>query len=123
MTELKNQVRELFEQDRQINSLEKDIKVKNAHYHHLILKNGDRVYSDEEVLAIHKAYEDLKALEGQRSVFHQRIQEIKNYLKSLLAPLSGGRWVHQTEDPIHPCWEFWVEEDELKYARMNGANY
>lgn len=123
MTELKNQVRELFEQDRQINSLEKDIKVKNAHYHHLILKNSDRVYSDEEVIAIHKAYEDLKALEGQRSAFHQRIQEIKNYLKSLLAPLSGGRWVHQTDDPIHPCWEFWVEEDELKYARMNGANY
>lgn len=38
MSELKTQVLQLFEKDKELNALEKEIKVKNAHYHHLILK-------------------------------------------------------------------------------------
>lgn len=123
MSELKNKVNELFARDQQLNALEKDIKAKNAHYHHLILKNTEKTYSDEEVIAINTVYEELATLEDQRSAFKSGIAEIKNFLKNKLAPLSGGRWIHTTEDPIHPRWEFWVEEDELKFARLNGAAY
>ncbi|MDX2046481.1 MAG: hypothetical protein SFU87_06825 [Chitinophagaceae bacterium] len=123
MSELKKMVRELFEQDQHINSIEKDIRTKKAHYHHLILKNPDKVYSDEEVMAIKKVSEELDNLQTQKSVFQSRQNEIKDFLKTLLTPLSNGRWVHETEDPIHPRWEFWVEEEELKYARLNGASY
>jgi hypothetical protein len=123
MSQLKQSVIELFEQDQQLIALEKEIKVKNAQYHHLILKNTEKIYSDDEVMAINAAYEDLARLEAQRSVFRGRIGDIKNFLKSRLAPLAGGRWVHETADPIHPRWEFWVEDEDLKYGRLNGANY
>jgi len=123
MSDLKTMVRELFEKDQQMNSLEKEIKTKRAHYHHLILKNSDKVYSDNEVSAINKAFEELGKLEDQKSVFKERFGEIKNLLLKILSPLNGGRWVHETEDPINPRWEFWVEDEELKYARLNGANY
>jgi hypothetical protein len=123
MNELKDNVRELFDQDQKLIALEKEIKAKNAHYHHLLLKNSEKTYSDEEVLAINGIYEELTKLESLRSSFRSKIDEIKSYLKQKLAPLAGGRWVHATSDPIHPHWEFWVEEDELKYARLNGASY
>lgn len=123
MSELKIKVNELFAQDQQLNALEKDIKVKNAQYHHLILKNTEKIYSDEEVISINKAHDELTRLENQRSAFRDKANEIKAFLISKLAPLGGGHWVHETEDPIHPRWEFWVEDEELKYARLNGANY
>ncbi len=123
MSELKSKVNELFAQDQQLNTLEKDIKVKNAHYHHLILKNSEKVFSDEEVIAINTVFEELTQLESQRSAFRSKMNEIKDFLKRKLAPLSGGRWVHETNDPIHPRWEFWVEDEELKFARLNGAAY
>lgn len=123
MSELKSKVNELFSQDQQLNALEKDIKVKNAHYHHLILKNSEKTYSDDEVVAINQVFEELTHLENQRSVFRSKMNEIKDFLKRKLAPLGGGRWVHETTDPIHPRWEFWVEDEELKFARLNGAAY
>ena len=123
MSDLKQMVRELFEKDQQMNSIEKELKTKRAHYHHLILKNSEKVYSDVEVTAISKAFEELGKLEEQKSIFKDRFTEIKNVLLKLLTPLSGGRWVHETEDPINPRWEFWVEDEELKYARLNGAGY
>jgi chromosome segregation ATPase len=123
MSDLKQMVRELFEKDRQMNSIEKEIKTKRAHYHHLILKNSEKVYSDVEVAAINMAFEELNKLEEQKSVFKDRFSDIKNMMLKLLNPLNGGRWVHETEDPINPRWEFWVEDEELKYARLNGAAY
>jgi len=123
MSELRSSVTELFDQDQRMIALEKDIKVKNAHYHHLILKNSEKTYSDAEVIAINNAYDELGKLEQQRMVFRTKINEIKGFLKTKLAPLAGGRWVHETSDPIHPRWEFWVEDEELKYARLNGAAY
>ena len=123
MSELKTKVNELFAQDQQLNALEKDIKVKNAHYHHLILKNSEKVFSDEEVITINTVFEELTHLESQRSAFRSKMNEIKDFLKRKLAPLAGGRWVHETTDPIHPRWEFWVEDEELKFARLNGAAY
>jgi len=123
MSELKSKVNELFAQDQQLNALEKEIKVKNAHYHHLILKNSEKVFSDEEVITINTVFEELTHLESQRSAFRSKMNEIKDFLKRKLTPLSGGRWVHETSDPIHPRWEFWVEDEELKFARLNGAAY
>lgn len=116
-------VRELFEHDKQMREIEKEIKVKRAYYHHLILKNAEKVYSDEEVIAINKAHEELTQIESQRSTFNNKFDEIRTFIKSQLAPLDGGKWVHITDELMHPKWEFWVEEDELKYARLNGAAY
>lgn len=123
MSALKEKVSKLFAQDQQLNALEKDIKVKNAHYNHLLLKNSEKTYSDDEVIAINEVYEELSELESQRAGYRSAINEIKDYLKNRLSPLGRGRWVHHTEDPIHPRWEFWVEDDELKFARLNGASY
>lgn len=123
MNELKLKVQELFEHDKQMRLFEKEVKVKRGYYHHLILKNSEKVYSDEEVIAINKAYQELTQLESQRSAFSNKFNEIKNFLKSQLAPLDGGKWVHITDDLMHPKWEFWVEDEELKYARLNGINY
>ena len=123
MNELKKIASELFEHDKQMRALEKEIKVKRAYYRHLIFQNAEKVYSDEEVVAINKAYEDLTQLEIQRSSFHNKFDEIKNFIKSQLAPLEGGKWVHITDELMHPKWEFWVEDEELKYARLNGAAY
>lgn len=123
MTSLKTMVNQLFEHDKQMNAFEKEIKVKRGHYHHLLLRNSEKVYSDDEVIAINKAFNDLTSLESQREGFKSKFTEIKEFIKSQLAPLSGGKWVHQTDDLLHPLWEFWVEEDELKYARLNGTSY
>ena len=123
MNDLKQKVRELFDHDKQMHALEKEIKVKRGYYHHLILNNPEKVYSDEEVIAINKAYDDLQQLENQRSGFRNKFDEIKTFIKKHLAPLDGGKWVHITDDLIHPRWEFWVEDEELKYARLNGTNY
>ncbi|MBC7850357.1 MAG: hypothetical protein H7Y31_11505 [Chitinophagaceae bacterium] len=123
MSVLKTKVDELFAQDQQLNALEKEIKVKKAHYHHLLLKNQEKSYTDDEVMMINTVHEEVTALESRRAGFRDQSNSIKQFLLSKLAPLGGGKWVHQTTDPIHPHWEFWVEDDELKYARLNGNNY
>ncbi len=116
-------VTELFEQDQQIRAIEKEIKSVNAQYHHLVLKNSAKVYSDAEVLAIRNISEKLEQLQLRKKEIDERAGEIKSFFISLVAPLNGGRWVHETDDFPHPKLEFWVEDNELKYARLNGVNY
>lgn len=116
-------VTELFEQDQQINAIDKEIKIAMAQYHHLVLKNSDKVYSDAEVMSIRSISEKIEQLQLKKAQIILRANEIKSFFISLVAPLNGGRWVHETEDFLHPRLEFWMEEDELKYARMNGVNY
>lgn|SRR6187399_1333084 len=123
MNHLKQMVTELFEQDQQINAIDKEIKVATAQYHHLVLKNPEKVYSDTEVMAIRGISEKIEQLKLKKSSSYQRANEIKSFFISLVAPLNGGRWVHETEDFLHPKLEFWMEDDELKYARLNGVNY
>jgi len=123
MNHLKQMVTELFEQDQQINAIDKEIKVATAQYHHLVLKNPEKVYSDHEVMAIRGISEKIEHLKLKKSSSYQRANEIKSFFISLVAPLNGGRWVHETEDFLHPRLEFWMEDDELKYARLNGVNY
>jgi ribosomal protein L11 methylase PrmA len=123
MTSLKTMVQQLFEHDRQMRAFEKEIKVKRGHYNHLLLKNAEKVYSDNEVVAINKAYTELVSLESQREDFNNKFSEIKQFIKAQLAPLAGGKWLHETDDVLHPLWEFWVEEEELKFARLNGTSY
>ena len=123
MNHLKQMVTELFEQDQQINAIDKEIKVATAQYHHLVLKNPDKVYSDTEVMAIRGISEKIEQLKLKKSSSYQRANEIRSFFISLVAPLNGGRWVHETEDFLHPRLEFWMEDDELKYARLNGVNY
>lgn len=123
MNQLKQMVTELFEQDQQINAIDKEIKVATAQYHHLVLRNPDKVYSDAEVMAIRGISEKIEQMQLKKAGIIQRANEIKSFFISLVAPLNGGRWVHETEDFLHPKLEFWMEEDELKYARLNGVNY
>jgi len=123
MNHLKQMVTELFEQDQQINAIDKEIKVATAQYHHLVLKNPEKVYTDAEVMAIRGISEKIEQLKLKKSSAYQRANEIKSFFISLVAPLNGGRWVHETEDFLHPKLEFWMEDDELKYARLNGVNY
>ncbi len=123
MNQLKQMVTELFEQDQQIHAIDKEIKNATAQYHHLVLKNPEKVYSDTEVLAIRGISEKIEQLQLKKNAVDQRANEIKSFFISLVAPLNGGRWVHETEDFLHPKLEFWMEDDELKYARLNGVNY
>jgi len=123
MNQLKQMVTELFEQDQQINAIEKEIKVATAQYHHLVLKNPEKVYTDAEVMAIRSMSEKIVQLQLKKTDINQRANEIKSFFISLVAPLNGGRWVHETEDFLHPKLEFWMEDEELKYARLNGVNY
>ena len=123
MNELKQKVQELFEHDKQMRAFEKEIKVRRGYYHHLILQNSEKVYSDEEVIAINKAHKELAQLESQRHDFKNKFDEIKDFIKSHLAPLDGGKWIHVTDELMNPKWEFWVEDEELKYARLNGMSY
>ena len=123
MSQLKQMVSELFEQDQQINAIEKEIKVATAQYHHLVLKNPEKLYTDAEVIAIRGMSEKIEQLQLKKTAVHQRANEIKAFFISLVAPLNGGRWVHETEDFLHPKLEFWMEDEELKYARLNGVNY
>jgi hypothetical protein len=48
---------------------------------------------------------------------------LKDQLKEILLPLNGGRWIHTTDDIMHPHWEFWLEGEELQYAKLNGQRY
>lgn len=123
MNPLQEKVQTLFEIDRQLNALEKALKTKNAHYQHMLLKNSDRIFSDTEVLQIHAVYQELQQLKTEKITLQEENQKVRAELLEWLAPLSGGRWVHETNDPLHPHWEFWVEEEELKFARMNGVSY
>ncbi|ULQ54662.1 hypothetical protein [Flavihumibacter fluvii] len=123
MQNLKTLVNELFEQDQLTNALAKDIKTKTAQYNHLLLKNTEKVYSDAEVIAINTVHEELLQLRARQEAIAATSNGIKYQLKSFIIPLNGGRWLHETEEILEPNWEFWLEDDELKYARMNGRNY
>lgn len=123
MNHLKQMVTELFEQDQQIRAIDKEIKGANAQYHHLVLKNSAKIYSDDEVLAIRNISEKLEQLQSKKNAIDERTMQIKSFFISLVAPLNGGRWVHETDDFPHPKLEFWIEDNELMYARLNGVNY
>lgn len=118
--DLKVLVQELFEQDKLAGSLDKDIKNVKARYHQLILRKSDKTYTDAEILAIKQVHDELTALQDRKAAFQLRKSEIKSFLKELIAPLGGGRWIHETEDFMNPLWEFWLEEEELKYARLKS---
>lgn len=118
--DLKALVQELFEQDKLAGSLDKDIKTVKARYHQLILRKSDKTYTDSEILAIKEVHDELKALQDRKAAFQIRKTAIKEFLKDLIAPLGGGRWIHETTDFMNPHWEFWLEEDELKYARLKS---
>lgn len=118
--DLKVLVQELFEQDKLTGSLDKDIKNVKARYHQLILRKSDKTYTDSEILAIKQVHDELTALQDRKAAFQQRKSEIKSFLKELIAPLGGGRWIHETDDFMNPHWEFWLEEEELKYARLKS---
>jgi hypothetical protein len=123
MQNLKSLVHELFEQDKLLNALSKDLKTKTARYNHLLLKNTGKIYSDSELIAINALHDELNEIRNRQENILTTGRTIKDQLKTFMLPLNGGRWVHETDDPIHPQWEFWLEEDELKYAQMNGRNY
>jgi hypothetical protein len=123
MSNLKTMVTDLFEQDQQVRTIEKEIKMKTAQYNHLLMKNPDKVYTDAEMLAINVLHEELCLLRAEQDAILNNSNELKNQLKSFILPLNGGRWLHATDDIMHPNWEFWLEDDELKYAKLNGRNY
>jgi hypothetical protein len=123
MQNLKALVHELFEQDKQLNALSKDLKTRTAQYNHLLLKNTEKLYSDGELIAINALHGELNEIRSQQQNLLTISHNIKEQLKTFMQPLNGGRWVHETDDQLHPQWEFWLEEDELKYAQMNGRNY
>lgn len=120
---LKTMVAQLFEQEQSAQALNKDIKTKTAHYRHLLLKNSEKLFSDDELLAIHQMYTDIQALRAEQSARFSQAQHIRDELKNMVLSLDGGRWIHATDDIMHPHWEFWVEEDELKFAQLNGRGY
>jgi hypothetical protein len=123
MQNLKSLVHELFEQDKQLNALSKDLKTKTARYNHLLLNNPEKLYSDSELMAINTLHLELNEIRRQQQTILNISHNIKEQLKTFVQPLNGGRWVHETDDQLHPKWEFWLEEDDLKYAQMNGRNY
>lgn len=118
--DLKVLVQELFEQDKLAGSMDKDIKNVKARYHQLILRNSDKTYTDSEILAIKKVYDELTRLQQRKAAFQVRKAEILTFIKGLVAPLGGGRWIHETDDFMNPHWEFWLEDEELKYARLKS---
>lgn len=123
MKNLKSIVNELFEQDQLFSTVAKEIKTKTAQFNHLLLKNSEKVYSDAELIAINTLHEELVLLKNKQEQILEISTGIKEQLKSFVEPLNGGRWLHETEEILAPNWEFWLEDDELKYARMNGRNY
>ena len=86
MNDLKKMVKELFEQESLVRSLDKEIKNTRAHYHHLILKNSEKIYSDEEMMDIYSIHEKLVELEGRQTTFNNRTIQIKDFLRSLVLP-------------------------------------
>jgi len=123
MQNLKLLVTELIEQDQRLSALAKDIKTKTAQFNHLLLRNAEKVYSDAELIAINSLNNELVGLKTQQENILAESCTIKEQLKSFVQPLNGGRWLHETEEILQPNWEFWLEDDELKYAKMNGRNY
>lgn len=123
MLELKSMVNQLFEQDQHLRALEKELKTKTAQYNHLLMKNPEKTYSDAEVQTIHTIYAELQALQQKQQVLQSNCTSLKDQLKEVLYPLNGGRWIHTTDDIIHPNWEFWLEGEELQYAKLNGQRY
>ncbi len=123
MTDLKQKVTQLFEQEQKARALDKDIKTKTAQYHHLLLRNSEKMFSDNEVLAINQQFRELAALKEQQQHLFSAADSIRTELKSMVEALDGGRWIHATDDFMHPHWEFWLEEGELKFAQLNGRGY
>lgn len=122
-TPLKLMVSQLFDQEQSARALDKDIKTKTAHYRHLLLKNSEKLFSDEEMLAIHQLYTEIDTLRKEQAGRFSRAEHIREDLKNMVLALDGGRWIHATDDIMHPHWEFWVEDDELKFAQLNGRGY
>lgn len=122
-TPLKLMVSQLFDQEQSARALDKDIKTKTAHYRHLLLKNSEKLFSDEEMLAIHQLYTEIDRLRKEQADRFSRAEHIREDLKNMVLALDGGRWIHATDDIMHPHWEFWVEDGELKFAQLNGKGY
>lgn len=120
--DLKQLVQELLGQDKAAGTVDKEIKTAKARYHQLILRNPEKTYSDTELMAIKAVHNELCRLQDQKAGFQQQKAAIKDYLKNLVEALDGGRWVHETDDFMNPCWEFWIEEGELKYTRLKSEN-
>lgn len=120
---LKSMVSQLFEQEQSARALDKDIKTKTAHYRHLLLKNSERLFSDDEMLAIHQMNIEVEELKKEQAARFAQAEHIREELKSMVLSLDGGRWIHATEDIMHPHWEFWIEDGELKFAQLNGRGY
>jgi hypothetical protein len=120
MNNLKLMVIDLFGTDQQMRTLEKEIKVKTAQYYKHIQKNTENAYSDKEVMDIYQIHTELLELKDRQENMQNKIGEIKNDLKKFVLPLNGGSWIHETEEEDQPVWEFWLEEDELKFARLKG---
>lgn len=116
-------VNQLFEQDQLLRVLEKEVKTKTAQYNHLLMKNAEKAYSDAEVQTIHTIYTELQALLQRQQDLQSNCTCLKDQLKEILQPLNGGRWIHTTDDIIHPHWEFWLEGEVLQYAKLNGQRY
>jgi hypothetical protein len=123
MENIQTLVASMFEKEQLIHALEKESKVSNAHYHHLVLQNPDRVFSDDEVVMIQKVYSKLQSIKKQQQELQLQILSIKETLKGYVAPLEGGRWKHRTNDPMHPYIEFWLEDEDLCYARLNQREW
>ncbi|MFT4024990.1 MAG: hypothetical protein QM664_14530 [Flavihumibacter sp.] len=120
---LKSMVSQLFEQEQSARALDKDIKTRTAHYRHLLLKNSGKLFSDDEMLAIHQLYTEIAQLKNEQAARFAQAEHIREELKNMVLSLDGGRWIHATEDIMHPHWEFWIEEGELKFAQLNGRGY
>lgn len=123
MQELKSLVNQLFEQDQHLRALEKELKTKTAQYNHLLMKNIEKAYSDAEVLTINSIFTELQALQQRQQELQANCNHVKDQLKQIILPLNGGRWIHTTDDIMHPNWEFWLEGEELQYAKLNGQRY
>ncbi|WP_157473847.1 hypothetical protein [Flavihumibacter petaseus] len=121
--DLKSMVSQLFGQEQEARALDKEIKTKKAHYHHLILKNSEKLFSDAEMIAINTVHREWQELKDRQAGLFAKADHIREILKSLVQSLDGGRWIHSTDDFLHPHWEFWLEDDELKFAQLNGKGY
>ena len=102
MQELKSMVNELFQQDQQLNLLQKEMKTKMAQYNHLLLRNSEKVYGDAEIIAINSMFEELSLLKQQQEAMVNKSETIKCRLKQFVVPLNGGRWLTRPKKFFSP---------------------
>jgi hypothetical protein len=121
MNNLKSLVAELFENDLQMRILEKEVKIKTAQYYQQIQKNSEGMYTDSEILTIYSIHVSLQEIKEKQEGMQKNIESIKSELAKFIVPLNGGRWIHETDDSGNSLWEFWLEEEELKFARLKTA--